>query len=121
MKALATTDSSLPLLQPLEIGDLHLETVEHAEDVFDRRFQLASGLGQIDLTPDLLEQRQPDDVGQALDLGRDCRLGQIELVGGLGEALQARDGLGHLKLTQTDVTGEIQHVIDHSDSLDRRS
>jgi hypothetical protein len=76
----------LAAIETAQLRQRVVEPHEHREDLEAVCVRAAAGLGQADLPADLLEQRHAERLAQLLDLRRDRRLREVELVGGAGEA-----------------------------------
>ncbi len=95
-------DADAPAGEPLQRRDRRVRILQRIENLPRVAQQLAAGLGQDQLLAPALEQRDPGDLLQPLDLQRHRRLGQMQLLGRAHEAQVPRRGDEYLQLPDGD-------------------
>ncbi|MNN54583.1 hypothetical protein D3C81_1694060 [compost metagenome] len=101
--------AELALQRAAQVGELHVEAFQAAEDVRAGALQGLGGVGEVELLADVLEQRLVEQLLELADLLADRRLGQRHFVGGAAVGARLAHRAEHLQLAQ----GQAHQVLAH--------
>ena len=111
----------MPALHGAHAVQRFLDRRQRAKHVMAARVEALPRVGEVHAPADLLEQRQADRFGELLDLHRGRRLGDVQFLGGAGEAPQPRARLENAKLRQRSVLEIASDIrLQHGDSSSNR-
>jgi len=114
----AAGQSQSASLQAPQGGEIVFETAEGAEQFFAAFQQDLPCSGQMDFSPDLLEELQLKGIGQLADLGGHRGLGQVQRFGRSGDAAQPGNRLEDRELRKHAVPKQSADVaVDHERPL----